>query len=99
MEDTYNVLQILALHESAIAFNPKTMVCELLAYGEQEAADALLGLNENELLKISVRAYEIYSKPSQERGVILDNAICLAIVEYIEGKSRPLRRKRRLYSK
>jgi hypothetical protein len=71
------------------------MAGELVAYGEIEAAEKLLHMDTKTILKIGLRAHEQFS----EGNLILDKAICLAIVEHIEGKSRELKRKKRSYPK
>lgn len=44
-------------------------------------------------------AYEISGEFEGDRAPMLVTAICLAVVECVEGKRRPLRRKRRRYPK
>jgi len=85
--------------ESAVAFEPKDMVRELIAYGEPEAAAKVMDLDTAAIQQIGVRAHQIYSDFSGQRGPMLDTAICLAIVEHLEGKPRPLNRQRRQYPK
>jgi hypothetical protein len=85
--------------ESAVVFEPHKLVRELNAYGEPEAANKITQLETKELLAIGRRAHAIWSTFSGEHGPMLDKAICLAIVEYIEGSPRELRRKRRQYPK
>ena len=77
--------------QSKVTFDPKTLVRELIAYGEPEAAATLPTLSSDAIEAIGVRAYSLWV------GMMLDKAICLAVVEYIEGAPRPLRRKRRQY--
>jgi hypothetical protein len=72
-------------------------VPELIAYGEPEAASKLQMLDATELQAIGRRAHAIWSTFSGEHGPMLDKAICLAIVEHIEGRPRELKRKRRQY--
>jgi hypothetical protein len=88
--------KILAGARSTITFNPRGLVRELLAYGETDAADKLLQLDQQAIAAIGVLAARHYSAPDRP---ILDKAICLGIVEFLEEQARPLRRKRRLYPK
>ena len=80
-----------------VVFDPKNLVKELIAYGEPEAATKLMLLDTQALQAIGRRADAIWSDFSGERGPTLDKALCLAIVEHIEGKRRELKRKRRVY--
>ena len=91
--------RLLESKENAVAFEPKDMVRELEAYGEGDVAAKLKQLGPKDIHRIGVRAHEIYSDFDGERGPMLDTAICLAIVEHIEGKPRPLKRKKRVYPK
>jgi hypothetical protein len=84
---------------STVVFDPKRLVQELIAFGESEAASKLLLLEANELQAIGRRANAIWNDFTGERGPTLDKAICLAVVEHVEGKPRELRRKRRQYPK
>ena len=87
-------------NESAVIFDPKDMVLELIAYGEPEAAEALPKIGLKTLAKIAIRAYSLDAKSIGLVGpVMVDTMICLAIVEHVEGKLRPLKRKRRVYPK
>ena len=79
-----------------VTFDPRDLVRELVAYGEPEAAELLPHLNEQAIAAIGVLASRHSSGPENP---ILDKAICLGIVEFLEGQPRPLRRKRRLYPK
>jgi len=81
---------------STVSFKPERMVRELVAYGEPEAAATLTQLNPEAVAAVGVLASRHYSAPDNP---MLDTAICRAIVEFIEGAARPLRRKRRVYSK
>ena len=87
-------------NQSAVIFDPKDMVRELVAYGEPEAAEALPKLDLKALAKIAIRAHSLDSKSVGFVGpVMVDTMICLAIVEHVEGRLRPLKRKRRVYPK
>jgi hypothetical protein len=72
------------------------MLRELMAYGELEAAATLSQLDAEAIAAIGVLASRHYSAPDNP---MLDTAICRAVVEFIEGTARPLRRKRRVYPK
>jgi hypothetical protein len=87
---------VLAGARSTVNFKPHDLVRELLAYGESEAAEKLLQLNDRQIAAIGVLASAHYS--AWDRPV-LDKAICLGVVEFLEGAARPLRRKRRCYAK
>ncbi|MCL2340693.1 MAG: hypothetical protein FWC49_03195 [Proteobacteria bacterium] len=84
------------LDRPPIGFDPRDLIRELLAYGEIEAADKLLQLDRKAIVAIGVLAMRYYSAPDRP---ILDKAICLGIVEFLEEKPRPLKRKRRVYPK
>ena len=88
--------KILAGARSTVNFNPTDLVRELIAYGEINAADKLLQLDQHAIAAIGVLAMRHYSAPDRP---ILDKAICLGIVEFLEEQARPLTRKRRLYPK
>jgi hypothetical protein len=81
---------------SRVYFNPNDLVRELVAYGEIDAAGKIPFLDEHAIAAIGVLASRHYSGPDNP---ILDKAICLGIVEFIEEKARPLKRRRRLYPK
>lgn len=81
--------------ESKVTFRTIDIVPQLIAYGEPEAAEKLMQLDESALLKIGVIAFENYLVPK----TILNKAICLAVVEFFEGSKRELRRKRRIFPK
>ena len=83
----------------SILFKREDVVKTLLEYGEPEVAKKLSRLGLKALREIGYRAHEIYSDFSGAHGPRLDIAICRAAVEYIEGKPRPLKRKRRVVSK
>ena len=88
--------KVLAGARSAVNFNPRNLARELAAYGEENAADKLLQLDQQAIAAIGVLASRHYSAPDRP---ILDKAICLGIVEFLEEHTRPLKRKRRLYPK
>jgi len=87
---------VIAGARSKVHFSPGDLVRELEAYGELEAAELLLQLDEQSIAAIGVLASRHYSGPDNP---ILDKAICLGVVEFLEEKARPLKRKRRLYPK
>lgn len=88
--------KVIASARSKVHFKPGDLVRELEAYGEQEAAEKLQELDEQAIAAIGVLASRHYSGPDNP---ILDKAICLGVVEFLEEKARPLRRKRRAYPK
>jgi hypothetical protein len=88
--------QVLVGARSTVNFNPRDLARELAAYGEADAAEKLLQLDEREIAAIGVLASRHYSAPDRP---MLDKAICLGIVEFLEERARPLRRNRRLYAK
>ncbi|MFC7420571.1 hypothetical protein ACFQNF_11880 [Iodobacter arcticus] len=88
--------QILLNARCTVSFSPRDLVRELLAYGEIDAAEKLMQLDPQAVAAIGVLASNHYSAPE---NLILDKAICLAVVEFLEGRVRPLKRKRRLYQK
>lgn len=88
--------RILAGARSTVTFYPSDLVRELVAYGEAAAVDQLVQLDQQAIAAIGVLASRHYSTPDRP---ILDKAICLGIVEFLEGQARPLKRKRRLYLK
>ena len=59
----------------------------------------MLALDDAGVAKIGLLAHKHYSAFSGESGPMLDTAICLAVVEHLEGNARPLARKRRVYPK
>jgi hypothetical protein len=81
--------------ESVVKFRKQDIVPQLIAYGEDEAAEKLKSLDEKAVHRIGVLAFKHYLVPK----TILNKAICLGVIEYLEGKSRELKRKRRIYSK
>lgn len=80
---------------NGIAFDPRDLVRELIAYGEPEAARMMGNLSDQQHLAISALALKILLRES----CTIDKAICLAAVENNDGMPRPLRRKRRVYPK
>jgi len=87
---------ILADARSKVNFDPADLVRELEAYGEAEAARRLPQLNAEAIEAIGVLAAAHYGDPARP---ILDKAICLGVVEFLEGSVRPLKRSRRVYAK
>jgi hypothetical protein len=85
--------------EPIVVFEPDKLSHELVAYGEPEAAEKLICLGPDELRAIGRRAHHIWTGFSGESGPMLDKAICLAVVEHLEGKPRDLKRRRRQYPK
>jgi len=88
--------KILADARSTVHFNPRDLVRELEAYGETEAAAKLLLLDQQAIAAVGVLASRHYAGPDNP---ILDKAICLGLVEFLEEHARPLKRKRRIYPK
>ncbi len=88
--------QVLAGARSTVNFDPGDLVRELVAFGEVDAADKLLQLDAQSIAAIGVLASRHYSAPDRP---FLDKAICRGIVEFLEGRARPLRRSRRKYPK
>jgi hypothetical protein len=89
-----NLLDLLDKGVGGVSFNPKDLAVELVAYGEPDAARMLLDMSPDTHTQISVLAGRLLSG-----NLTIDKAICLAAVEVFEGRSRPLRRKRRVYPK
>ena len=81
---------------SMVNFNPHDLIRELIAYGEADAAEKLPLLDERAIAAIGVLASRHYSGPDNP---ILDKEICMGIVEFLEERTRPLNRKRRVYPK
>jgi hypothetical protein len=88
--------KVLSGARSSVTFDPRDLVRELVAYGESDAANQLLRLDQQAIAAIGVLASRHYSAPDSP---ILDKAICLGIVEFLEEQARPLRRRRRVYPK
>ena len=88
--------KVIAGSRSKVHFKPGDLVRELMAYGEPEAAEKLQGLDEQAIAAIGVLASRHYSGPDNP---ILDKAICLGVIEFLEERARPLRRRRRVYLK
>jgi hypothetical protein len=86
--------EILAGARTTVTFDPRDMVRELIAFGEANAAERIVQLPAGAIAAIGVLASRHLSSADRP---FLDKAICLGVVEFIEGKSRPLSRKRRLY--
>jgi hypothetical protein len=86
--------EILAGARSTVNFEPRDLVRELEAFGESEAAEKLMRLDARSIAAIGVLASRHYSAPDRPS---LDKAICRGIVEFLEGRARPLRRTRRRY--
>jgi hypothetical protein len=89
-----NLLDLMERGIGGVSFNPIDIAPELIAYGESEAAELLLAMSSDTHAQISVLAGRLLSGK-----LTIDKAICLAAVEVFEGRSRPLRRKRRVYPK
>jgi hypothetical protein len=81
--------------ESKVTFRPVDIAPQLIAYGEPDAAEKLMQLDDSSLHKIGVLAFNNYLVPK----TILNKAICLAVIEYLEGTKRELRRKKRVFPK
>ncbi|PIA66083.1 hypothetical protein [Pseudomonas sediminis] len=81
--------------ESKVTFRPVDIAPQLIAYGEPEAAEKLMQLDDCSLHKIGVLAFNNYLVPK----TILNKAICLAVIEHLEGTKRELRRKKRIFPK
>ena len=88
--------KILAGARSTVTFRPEALVRELNAYGEIEAAEKLVRLGPLAIAAIGVLASRHLSSPA---NLMIDTAICLGVVEFLEEQARPLRRKRRVYPK
>jgi len=88
--------KILEGARGSVSFDRDSLLPELLAFGEVENALVYSKLDERAVAAIGVLAMNHFAGPG---NVFLDKAICLAIVEFIEGQQRPLRRKRRIYPK
>nr|WP_321329375.1 hypothetical protein [Alcaligenes faecalis] len=88
--------KILAGARSWVTFSPDSLLPELLAFGEVEVANRFTQLDAQAIAAIGVLASRHYSSPDRP---FLDKAICMGIVEFIEGQPRPLKRKRRIYPK
>ena len=90
-----NPKEILDGARTFVTFDPRDMVRELRAYGEDEAAERIRFLDAESIRAIGVLA----SRQKILDNPMLDTKICLGVVEFLEGKPRPLRRKRRFYPK
>lgn len=82
-----------------VIFDRQEVAKALIAYGELDAARKVSRLSLKALKEIGCGAHQIWSDFSGARGPNLDNALCRAVVEYIEGAPRPLKRKRRVFQK
>ena len=89
-----NLLELMEKGVGGIAFEAAPLARELLAFGEPEAAAAMLTMSPETHLQISVAAGRLLGQ-----NLTIDKAICLAAVGVFEGKPRELRRKRRVYPK
>lgn len=80
---------------SGIGFDLDCLAPELRAFGEDQAAESLVTIDDKTHAKISRLAL----KNILAERMFVDKAICLAAVQVFEGSRRPLRRKRRFYSR
>jgi len=78
-----------------VTFKVKDIVPQLIAYGEEEAAEKLVTFSKDDLLKVGELAFNHYLVPK----TILNKAICLGVIEHLEGCARELKRKRRVFKK
>jgi hypothetical protein len=87
--------------KSKVLFKREEIIRDLEAYGEEEIVSKYLAVDNETFDRISERAFEyaLISEKPNGSGMFISKAICLAIVEVIEGKARPLNRKRRKYKK
>jgi hypothetical protein len=74
----------------AAASNRKALVSELRSFGEDSVASAIEAAADEIIWAIGQRALQIAFS-----GEKIHRSLCLAAVEKIEGKARPLARKRR----
>ncbi len=89
-----NLLALMEKGVGGVSFDPSDLAPQLIAYGEPEAAEALLTMTPETHQQVSVLAGRLLSD-----NLTIDKAICIAAVHVFEGKARPLRRKRRVYPK
>jgi hypothetical protein len=89
-----NLRDLMDRGTGGVSFDPADLAPELVAYGEPEAAEFLLTVSPDTHAQISVIAGHLLSDK-----ITIDKAICLAAIEVLEGRARPLRRKRRVYAK
>lgn len=88
--------EVIAGARSSVICEPRDLVRELVAFGEDAAAEKLMQLDAKCIEAIGVLASRHYSAPDNP---FLDKAICRGVVEFLEGKARPLKRTRRQYLK
>ncbi|MGX6446673.1 hypothetical protein ACVU7I_01175 [Patulibacter sp. S7RM1-6] len=79
---------------------PEALAVDLRTYGEEELADRVAGMTEDELEPVFQRAdHYVYHRPDlcspSGAGPLLALCLSLAAVEVLEGEARPLRWKRR----
>lgn len=86
-----NFADLIQRNVSGVAFELAKAAGQLEAYGEHEVAAWLPTIDSDVHARISMRAHQIPG--------MLDKAICLACVEILEGKARPLKRRRRAFPK
>lgn len=72
----------------------KKLVGELKSYGEDQVARKIRGMSNDDYDRLQQVAF-VHSLTS----MLLAKALCLAAVEVVEGKPRPLKRKRRVFPK
>ena len=90
----YTIHDLIRVGSGGINYEPEALMGDLFAFGEPDAAEAVPNLRLDQLVQIKISA----SRHLSGSGLI-SRALCLAAVEVIEGKARPLRRKRRVYPK
>jgi hypothetical protein len=76
------------------------VAAQLIAYGEDGAAARVLKLNDEAFEFIEVKAAEFdwdHDTPNLS-PILLDKALSLAAIFVLEGKVRPLKRRRRKFS-
>ena len=83
----------------AVVTSPEMLAIDLRTYGEDDAAGQIEKLSESELEQIFERAdHYLYGPKYSTRSGASPYpawALSMAAVEFIEGRPRPLRRKRR----
>lgn len=76
-----------------------TLAIDLRTYGEDDAADRVLSLSDEDLARIWERAdHYVYSDEhalASGRSMLIGKALALAAVDVLEGAPRELRWKRR----
>jgi hypothetical protein len=70
-----------------------TISTDLLAYGEEEASAAALHLSPSEHERLAILAADILYAPKGPR--LLSYCVAMAAIHVIEGRPRPLKRKKR----